>query len=86
MNKRSVIAVISGVLAAGILCAVIGIIVYFTADGKALSLLIGLLTIFSGLIIAGAAIIVLLIILIVWLINRSKNNEREKNNGEDYDR
>lgn len=85
MNKRTAVAVICGVLAAGILCAITGIVVYFTANGKAISLLIGLFTIFTGSIITGIAAIVLITILIMWLINKRKNNKQEEN-GEDYDR
>ena len=75
MNKKTAIAVISGVLAAGVLCAVVGIIVYFTANSNAISLLIGLFTIFTGSIIAGIAAVVLVVILLIALINKNKNNE-----------
>ncbi|MDE7076076.1 MAG: hypothetical protein K2O62_02005 [Clostridia bacterium] len=75
MNKKTALALICGVLAAGILCAIVGIIVYFTANSNAISLLIGLFTIFTGSIIAGIAAVVLIVMLIITLIIKHKNNE-----------
>ncbi|MDE5789530.1 MAG: hypothetical protein K2H78_03835 [Clostridia bacterium] len=86
MNRKTALAVICGVLAAGVLCAVVGIIVYFTASNNALSLLIGLFTIFTGAIIAGIAAVVLVVLLIIMLISRNKNNKNLRKNGDNYDR
>lgn len=75
MNKKTAFALICGVLAAGVLCAIVGIIVYFTANSNAISLLIGLFTIFTGAIIAGIAAVVLIVLLIIVLINKNRNKE-----------
>ncbi|MDE5766441.1 MAG: hypothetical protein K2I17_04675 [Clostridia bacterium] len=75
MNKKTAFALICGVLAAGVLCAIVGIIVYFTANNNAISLLIGLFTIFTGAIITGIAAVVLLVLLIIVLINKNRNKE-----------
>ncbi|MDE7163006.1 MAG: hypothetical protein K2O44_02895 [Clostridia bacterium] len=77
MNKKTALAVVCGVLAAGILCAIVGIIVYFTANSNALSLLIGLFTIFTGAIITGIATVVLIVLLIIGLITKNKNKDKE---------
>ncbi|MDE7400694.1 MAG: hypothetical protein K2N17_01435 [Clostridia bacterium] len=76
MNKKTAFALICGVLAAGVLCAIVGIIVYFTANNNAISLLIGLFTIFTGAIIAGIAAVVLIVLLSIVLINKNRNKEK----------
>ena len=57
-----------GILAAGLVCLIVGLCVYFTANNNAISLIIGLFTIITGVLMAGAAAIVLAIIGIVHLI------------------
>ncbi len=48
MNKKTIIAVMSGALAAGLVCLIIGLIVYFTANGNIISLITGLFTTAGG--------------------------------------
>ncbi len=73
MNKKAIVAVFCGALAAGVLCLVAGLIVYYTAKGNVVSLLIGLFTIATGIIIAAAAVLALIIVFIIILVTKSKN-------------
>lgn len=73
MNKKAIVTVLCGVLAAGLLCLIIGLIVYFTAKGNVLSLVLGLFITATGIIIAAAALTVLLVTLLVILIKKNKN-------------
>ncbi|MCM1437975.1 MAG: hypothetical protein NC131_02015 [Roseburia sp.] len=76
MNKKIIILVLCGVLAAGLLCLIVGLIVYDTAKTNVLSLIIGLYAIISGIIIAAAALIALLVTVTVILILRAKNKDK----------
>ena len=73
MNKKSVTAILLGLLAAAIICVIAGIIMYFCAKSNAILFLVGLFMIFLGSFMA----IVPLIILIVFLITAkiSKKNK-----------
>ena len=76
MNKKTIIAVMGGVLAAGIVCLITGLIVYFTANGNIIALITGLFTTAVGIIISVAAAIVLTITLIIYLISKHKNKNQ----------
>lgn len=73
MSKKALLALAGGVCAAGLLCFIIGLIVYFTQKGNAVPVIISLFAMASGLIIAAVAAIVLVVTLIVTLITKSKN-------------
>lgn len=73
MSKKTIIAVLSGVLAAGLLCLIVGLIVYHTAKGNVISLIIGLFVTATGIIIAAAAFLALAVTLLVILLNKNKN-------------
>ena len=73
MRKKTIVAVFGGIFAAGLLCLIVGLIVYFTANGNVMALIIGLFTIATGAIIAAAALLALLITFLVMLISRNKN-------------
>ena len=73
MNRKTVTAILLGLLAAALVCVIAGIIMYFCAKSNAILLLVGLFAIFMGSFMA----IVPLIILIVNLITAkiSKKNK-----------
>ena len=73
MNKKVLLAIAGGVCAAGLVCFLVGLIVYFTTKGNPIPVIISLFAMASGLIIAAVAAIVLLITLTVTLITKSKN-------------
>lgn len=73
MNKKLIVAVLCGVLAAGLLCLTVGLIVHFTAKGNVVAHIIGLFIIASGTILAAAALLALTVALLVILITRNKN-------------
>ncbi len=74
MDRKTLTAIAFGVLAAGVLCILAGIIVYFTANQNPGNMLIGLFMIFAGCAMAVIPLIVLLVILIIYLVQKSKNN------------
>lgn len=73
MNKKAFLAIIGGVLSAGLICFVAGLIVYKTNIGNPVPVIISLFAMATGLIIAAVAAIVMIVTLIVTLINKSKN-------------
>lgn len=64
-----------GMLAAGIICLIVGFCVYFAAKTNVVALLTGMFAVAMGAIIAGAAVIVLIIFLIITLIAKAKNKK-----------
>ena len=73
MNKKAIVAVLCGVLAAGLLFIVVGLIVHFTAKSNVVAHIVGLFIIASGIILAAAAILALTVALLVILITKNKN-------------
>lgn len=73
MNKRALLLVAGGICAAGLLCFLVGLIVYLTQKGNAIPVILSLFAMASGLIIAAVAAIVLIVMLIVNLIAKKKN-------------
>lgn len=74
MSRKTLLAVMGGVLAAGLVCLAVGLITYFTSRGNAISVLIGMFTIASGSIMAAAAALILIIILIINAITKNKKD------------
>ncbi|MDE6373404.1 MAG: hypothetical protein K2L72_02800, partial [Clostridia bacterium] len=72
---KTVIALMCGVLVAGLVCLAVGLITYFTANGNAISVIIGMFTIAGGGVIAAAATLVLIIILIVSAVIKKRNDK-----------
>lgn len=73
MSKKALFLTAGGIFAAGFLCFIVGLIVYFTQKGNAVPVIISLFAMATGLIIAAVAAAVLLVTLIVTLITKSKN-------------
>lgn len=73
MNKKQLCAVIGGVGVAGLICFIVGLIVYLTSVGKPIAIIISLFAIATGAIITAIAGIVLLIMLITYLITKKKD-------------
>ena len=71
MNKKLVFALIIGILCAGLVCLLVGIIVRFCVTGNAVALLVSVFTIIFGAIVAGVALLVLLILLLMSAITKS---------------
>ncbi|MDE7256428.1 MAG: hypothetical protein K2N50_00520, partial [Clostridia bacterium] len=67
MNRKVLLLVAGGVCAAGLLCFIVGLIVYFTNRGNAIPVIISLFTMATGVIIAAVAAVVLIAALIVAL-------------------
>lgn len=73
MSKKVLFLIAGGVCAAGLVCFIVGLIVYFTQKGNAIPVIISLFAMAAGLIIAAVAAVVILVTLIVFLITKSKN-------------
>lgn len=71
MNKKLVFALIIGILCAGLVCLLVGIIVRFCVTENAVALLVSVFTIIFGAIVAGVALLVLLILLLMSAITKS---------------
>lgn len=72
MNRKSVTAIALGVLAAAIVCIIVGIILYFAAQKNAILLIVGLFMIFMGSIMAIVPLIFLIIALISVIAAKRK--------------
>ena len=73
MNKKTVTAILLGLLAAAVVCIIAGVIMYFCAKSNAILLLIGLFSIFIGSFMAIVPLIILIIILITSKISKKNN-------------
>ncbi len=83
MGRKTATYIMLGTLAAGVLCAVIGLIVYYTTNANAVQLIVGLFCIALGGTMAGISAVVLLILLIICFVTSKK---KVKNNGENNER
>ena len=75
MNRKMVYALIIGVLSAGLVCLIVGLIVRFCVNGSLISLLMSMFAIIFGAIIAGLALLFLLGFLILSAIGKSKSEK-----------
>ena len=73
MDRKTATYLMFGMLAAGVLCAIIGLIVYLTANTNPVQLLIGLFCLCLGGAMVAVAGIVLLIILIISKTSKKNN-------------
>lgn len=72
MNRKSVTSIALGVLVAAVVCVIVGIILYFSAQKNAILLIIGLFMIFMGSIMAIVPLIFLIIVLISAIAAKRK--------------
>lgn len=79
MNRKALAAVFTGVLLAGLICFIVGFVMYKKSFGNALPVILTVFAMSAGIAIAAIAALALIILIIVALIAKSKNN-----NGEDY--
>lgn len=77
MNRKIAAAIMGGVLAAGVICLIVGLIVYFKAHGNLVSVVIGLFASAVGIVMTATAVIVLIIVGLIHLIIKLKNKEEE---------
>jgi len=73
MNRKSVLALTLGILAAAIACVIAGMICYFTAARNAILLLVGIFMMIMGSLMATVPLILLALILISAI--HSKRNK-----------
>lgn len=81
MNRKTIIAVICGMLTAGLVFLIAGLIAFFAVKGNMLAYMLGLFAIFFGALMAGFSLIGLAITLSVWAIQKSKikkENDRQQ--------
>ena len=74
MNKKVFFALLIGVMCAGFVCLIVGLIVRFCVT-DVIAMLVGIFTIIFGSIMAGMAILVLLIMLILSAITKSRHED-----------
>lgn len=75
MNRKTVVAISLGILAAAIICIIAGVVCYSMASKNAILFLIGLFMILMGIIMASVPLIILLIVLITIIISKAKNKK-----------
>lgn len=75
MDRKTATYIMFGMLAAGVLCGIIGLIVYLTANTNAIQLLVGLFCLCLGGAMAAVAGVVLLILLIISKASKKKSNK-----------
>ncbi len=76
MNKKTFLYIFAGVVAAGILCLVIGLIVHYAVSANAIVTIVSLFAMIAGGIMAGIGLIALLICLL--LIVFAKGNKQQQ--------
>lgn len=77
--KRSVSFYLAcGITAAGLLCLVVGLIVYFATKSGLATMIFSLFAIIAGAIMSGVGILILLVLLIMWLIEKRKGESNEE--------
>lgn len=74
MNKNAILALMIGVLSAGLICLAVGLTVYFTARGNAISVIVGMFTIATGGVMSAVAALILIIIVIINAIQKNKKD------------
>lgn len=74
MNKNAILALMIGVLSAGLICLAVGLTVYFTAHGNAISVIVGMFTIAIGGVMSAVAALILIIIVIINAIQKNKKD------------
>ncbi len=74
MHKKALVLAAGGVCAAGLVCFIVGLIVYLTEKGNAIPVIISLFAMATGILIFVAAAVVLIVALIINLITKSKNS------------
>ena len=74
MNKKLMYALIIGIMCAGLVCLVVGLIVRFCVT-DVIALLVSIFTIIFGSLMAGFALLVLLVMLILSAVTKSKNEK-----------
>lgn len=79
MNKKVVIAMMSGILAAGVLCFIVGIIVFYAMPTVIVARVVAIFTMAIGCMMSLMGLIVLVTTLIIVAITKRKNNNGEKN-------
>lgn len=84
MNKKPFLFIFAGVVAAGLLCLIVGLIVFYAVTGNAVATIVSLFAIIAGSIMGGIGLISLLIVILLTVIGRKKarDNEDDGENGE----
>ena len=73
MSRKTLLAIICGALAAGLVCLVAGLILYFTIKANPIALFIGVFMVAMGVFMSAVAILMLIILLVVNLVSKHKN-------------
>lgn len=82
MDRKTLFIILCGVLAAGIVCLIVGLIVFLAVKNNVVSMLVSLFAIISGALMAAIAGVALLIIFIVNLVKKSKSETENKSKDE----
>ncbi len=82
MKGKTALVVSIGAFAAGIVCLVVGLILFYTVKGNAIVVIGAFFAIYTGVVTAGIALIALIIVLIYMLTHKkNKQEDGEKNDG-----
>lgn len=79
MNRKTFLYIFSGVVTAGLICLVAGLIVFYTVKENAVATIVSLFAIIAGAIMAGIGLVVVAVILI--LIKTSGKSELKRRDG-----
>lgn len=78
MSRKSLIAIFCGVIAAGLVFLIAGLVLFLAMKDRVAYYLVGLFAIFFGTFMAGITFIALAVVLIIWAVKKSKD-KKEKN-------
>lgn len=85
MKKNPFPYIFAGVVTAGLICLIIGVIVYFTVKGNAVVTVVSLFAIIAGAILSVIGLISLLISILTVILKKNKNQNIEKTNTKNID-
>lgn len=82
MNKKTFLFIFAGAAAAGLVCLIAGLIVFYTVKDNAVATVVSLFAIIAGAIMAIIGVITLLIIALTIILAKRKPDKSDEENAE----
>jgi len=79
MNRQLIFYLACGITAAGLLCLIVGLIVYFATKSGLATMIFSLFAIIAGGIMTAVGVIILISVLIAKLVGKRKNSSDDEN-------
>ncbi len=83
MNKKTFLFIFAGAVAAGLVCLIAGLIVFYTVKDNAVAAIVSLFAIIAGALMTIIGVITLLIIALTIILAKPKHDKGDEENSED---